>query len=260
MEHPIFKKIENSKPADFGDIFSKSFEMYKENFSEGLMHALISIAVSIPLMLIVYIPLFPMYMEMMQNVGDPYYTPSVLEDYSIAIIIGWYILVFILSFVMQVINMSIYGRFFMVLKKKDFGGHEDVGGYFDIIKQHFGKLILLSLATMGIALLATMLCYVPILYAIVPMHWIFPMFIFNQELSVSDTVKAAFKFANKNWLMFFLLGFVCIIVSALGYVICGIGIILTYFFFYIATYVTYRDCIGFDDVDAISEIGNPEVE
>ena len=100
-----------------------------------------------------------------------------------------------------------------------------------------------------------MLCYLPILYAMVPLHWIFPMFIFNTNLSVSEIIKAAFKFANKNWLVFFGLGFVCLIISGLGVILCYIGIIFTAFFTYIATYVTYRDTIGFDGADEIDEIG-----
>ncbi|MDC8003078.1 hypothetical protein POV27_03390 [Aureisphaera galaxeae] len=255
MEHPIFKKIENSKPADFGDIFSKSFEIYKTHFTEGLVHTLISIGVSIPLLLIVYIPVLPLYIEMMQNAGDPYYTPSFLDEYSLPVILGWYLLVFLMSFLMQAINFSIYGHLFKVLKKKDFNTNEDVGGYFDIIKRHFGKMIVLSLASAGIAILATLACYIPLFYVIVPLHWIFPIFIFNEDLGVSDIIKAAFKFANKNWLMFALLGIVCGILGSIGIIGCYIGIIFTYFFPYMATYVTYRDCIGFDDVDEISSIG-----
>ena len=143
--------------------------------------------------------------------------------------------------------MSVYGHFMKFLKKEDAGSNEDIGGYFTILKEHFGKLLLLSLASMGIAILATLLCYLPIFYVMVPLHWIFPMFIFNEKLSVSDTIKAAFKFGNKNWGIFFGLGFVCIILASLGAIACYIGMIATMFFTYIATYVTYRDTIGFDE-------------
>ncbi|MBW2936810.1 hypothetical protein KXJ69_01755 [Aureisphaera sp. CAU 1614] len=260
MEHPIFEKIQRSPQPDFGDVISKSFELYKKTFTQGLTHTLISLVVVIPFILIIYIPLIPMYIEMIQNAGDPYYTPTAFEDYSIAMIVGWVILVFLFSFLMQMVNMSIFGHFFKDLKRMDYGTNEDIGGYFTLLKTHFSKLFMLSLATLGIALLAALLCYLPIFYVMIPLHWAFPIFIFNDKLSVSDTIKAAFKFGNKNWLTFAGIGIVVSIIASLGAIACYIGMIATLFFTYIATYVTYRDTIGFEDVDGISSIGKPVEE
>ncbi|MEZ4859611.1 MAG: hypothetical protein R2781_12490 [Flavobacteriaceae bacterium] len=257
MEHPIFEKIEKSKAPDFGDVISKSFELYKKTFSQGLMHTLISLVVIIPFILIVYIPLIPMYVEMFQQMGDPYYRPDFMDNYTPAMIVGWVLLVFIFSFLMQIVMMSIYGHFFKELKKMDYGTNEEIGGYFTLLKTHFGKLLMLSLATMGIAIVASLLCYLPIFYVIIPLHWVFPIFIFNTTLSVGDTIKAAFKFGNKNWLVFAGIGIVVSIIASLGAIACYIGMIATLFFTYIATYVTYRDTIGFEDVDGISSIGKP---
>jgi len=247
MENNIFQKIENSKSVDFGDVISKSFELYQKYFTQGLTHSLIALLVVIPFLIVIYLPLIPIYAEMLQNSGDPYYTPSFVDDYSVGIIVVWYLLIFVFSFLMQLVNMSIFGHFMKFLRNEDTGRNEEIGSYFTLLKDHFGKLLLLSLASMGIAILAALLCYLPIFYVMVPLHWIFPIFIFNEKLSVSDTIKAAFKFANKHWLLFFGLGFVCGILASLGAIVCYIGMIATMFFTYIATYVTYRDSIGFDD-------------
>lgn len=252
----LMRKIENSKPIDFGNVISKSFELYKTYFSQGLIHSLIVFAFAIPFILIIYVPIMPLYIEMIENAGNPSYQPSFIEDVSIGMLVVWYILIFVLSFVMQFINMSVSGHFYKFLRKEDTGVSEDIGGYFTILKTHFGKLLLLSLATTGIVLLASLLCYFPVFYVIVPIHWIFPLFIFNPKLSVSEVIKAAFKFANKNWLVFAGLGIVCSIMASLGMILCYIGIIFTSFYIYIATYVTYRDSIGFDDEDDISQIGD----
>lgn len=251
----LMNRIDASKPADFGDILSKSFELYKTFFSQGIVHMLIILVCAIPIMLVIYIPIIPLYIEMIQNAGDPYYQPSFFDDFNIGMIVLWYLLVFVLSFFMQIINMSVLGRFYNVMRIEDLDFQEDAGGYFDLAKTHFGKMLVLSLATIAIAVLAAMLCYLPLFYAIVPLHWIYPMFIFNTKLSVMETIKAAFKFANKNWAVFFGLGFVCSIISGLGVILCYIGVILTAFFSYIATYVTYRDTIGFDEANEIDEIG-----
>lgn len=254
MPSDIFERIENSKPIDFGDIISKSFDLFKRVFSQGIVHSLIVIGVSIPLFLLVYIPLAPLYIEMIQSGGDPYNAERVFEDYGIGIIAIWYVLVFAVSFIMQIVNMSIYGHFYKLLKKEDLGTNENIGGYFDIMKNHFIKLLLLTLATFGIALLAALLCYLPIFYVIIPLHWVFPIFVFNEKLTVNEILKAAFKFGNKNWGVLFGLGFVCHLISSLGMFACYIGIIATISFVYVATYVTYRDSIGFEETDAIQEI------
>ncbi|WP_378178747.1 hypothetical protein [Aquimarina sp. SS2-1] len=255
----LFEKIENSKRLDFGEVLSKSFEMYKKVFSIGVVHALIIFALAIPFVLIIYVPLIPSYIGMIQNAGDPYYQPTFLEDFSIIIVVVWILVVFVLSFVMQVLNISIYGHFLKVLKNEDLGIKEETGGYFSIAKNHFGKIILLSLANMGIALLATLACYFPVFYVMVPLQLVIPIFVFNEELSIENIIKAAFKLGNKYWLIFFGLIFVSGIFSALGLIGCYIGVIATLFFSYIVTYYMYKETIGFGNEDA-SESRNTIVE
>ncbi len=258
MEHPIFKKIENSKAPDFGDIFNKSFEMYKKVFTQGLIHVLVSLVVVIPFILVVYIPLMPFYMDALSGGYDPYYSNSPFDQYSPIILIVWILFILVLSFIMQAVNYSIYGNFMKVLKNEDLGITEDTGGYFAIFKKHFSKLVMLTLATMGIALLAALLCYIPLLYAIVPLQLILPIFVFNEEMSVGDIVKAAFKLGNKYWFVIFGLLFVAGLLGSLGAILCYIGMIATVFFTYIVLYYIYKETVGFDDTDSISNIGQSE--
>jgi len=245
----LFEKIENSKPPEFSNILSKSFELYKKVLSKGVIHVLISLLIVIPFLIILYAPLLPAYIDMIQNAGDPYYRPSFFEDYSIVMIIVWILGVFVLSFVMQVFNISIFGHFLKILKNEDLGIQEETGGYFAIAKVHFGKIILLSLANMGIVFLAMLACYFPVFYVMVPLQLTIPIFIFNQDLGVRDIIKVAFKLGNKYWLLIFGLIFVSGIISALGMIACYIGLIATLFFSYIVTSYIYKDTIGFEKED-----------
>ena len=260
MESNIFKRIEQSTKPDFGDVLSKSFELYKKVFTEGLVHSLVGLAVAIPFILLVYIPILPAYIDMIQNAGDPYYQPTFFEDYGVAMMIGWFVLVFLLSFIMQAVNMSIYGHFLKLLKNKDTGTTDDIGGYFTILKENFGLLLVLSLATLGIALLAALLCYLPILYVIVPLNLTLPIFVFNKGLTVGEIIKAAFKLGNKYWGVFFGIFFVSGLIASLGIIACYIGLLATMFFSYIGVYYAYKDTVGFDDSDAISSIGQAQDE
>ena len=247
MEHKIFKKIEQSSKPDFSDIISKSFDMYKKVISEGIVHTLISLAIAIPFILIVYIPILPGYIDMITHAGDPYYQPSFFEGMGPVMIIIWVLVVLVMSFIMQVFNVSVFGHFLKFLKKKDLGTNEDIGGYFTIAKEHFGKIIILSLATTGISLLAMLACYLPLFYVMVPLTLVSPIFIFNTEMSVGDMVKASFKLGNKYWGVLFGIFFISGMMASLGLIACYIGIIATAFFSYIVSYYVYKDTIGFDD-------------
>ncbi|WP_299183245.1 hypothetical protein [uncultured Aquimarina sp.] len=255
----LFEKIENSKKPEFGDIMSKSFELYKKVFSIGMVHALVIFAIAIPFILVVYLPLLPFYIDMIQNAGDPYYQPSFLEGFSVMMIVVWVVVIFVLSFIMQVLNISVYGHFLKTLKNQDLGLTEEIGGYFTIAKKHFGKIILISLANMGIGMLAALACYFPIFYVMVPLQLVILIFIFNQEMSVENIIKAAFKLGNKYWLTFFGLIFVSGIFSALGVIVCYLGVIATMFFSYIVMYYMYKDTIGFENENE-SESWNAIVE
>ncbi|GAA0711267.1 hypothetical protein [Aquimarina litoralis] len=255
----LFERIENSKKPEFGDILSKSFELYKKVFSKGIIHALIMFALAIPFILAVYIPLLPFYIDMLQNAGDPYYQPTFLEGFSVVMIIVWVIVIFALSFVMQVLNISIYGHFLKVVKNEDLGLTEETGGYFTIAKKYFGKIILISLANMGISIVAMLACYFPLFYVMVPLQLVILIFIFNPEMSVENIIKAAFKLGNKYWFTFFGLIFISGLLSALGIILCYIGVIATLFFSYVVMYYMYKDTIGFEEENK-SESWNVIVE
>lgn len=245
MQTNLFNRIENAKTVEFGGILSKSFELFKKVWVEGFIHFLISLIVVIPFLLVIYIPLLPMYADMLQNAGDPYYQPEI--DFAPLQMIGWVLLVFLLSIVLQVVSLAISAHFMRVLKKHDTGTPVTPGGYFDDLRENFLKLFTLSLATFGIALLATLLCYFPIFYVIVPLQLIIPIFAFNKDLTVSEIISAGFKLGNKYWLIVFGLILVGGLIAQLGIIACGIGVFFTAYFAHIPIYYFYKDSVGFED-------------
>ena len=118
---------------------------------------------------------------------------------------------------------------------------------FDDLKGNFGKLLALTLMTFGIAMLAALLCYLPLFYALVPLNLLLPIYAFNPDMSASDIVRAGFKLGNRFWLTAFGLIIVGSIIASLGAIICGIGIIATSFFSQIVLYYFYKDTVGFED-------------
>ena len=265
MQKDIFQKIEEAKPLDLGGILSKSFELFKTVWQEALYHVLISMAVVVPMILIVYIPYFAFIFQMTSYDGGGYYDSYGNYEYGyydqpdmtqyLPLLIIYIIVVFVLIFLVQAVVFGITAHFFKVVKKVDTGSNEDVGGYFDLIKGNFTKLIMLSLATFGIALLATLMCYLPIFYVMVPLQLMVVFYAFHPELSVSEIIKASFKLGNKFWLVIFGLIIISSFIAQLGLLLCIVGIFFTAYFVHLPMYYVYKDAIGFDD----DSEGNTEV-
>jgi len=245
--HPIFRRIENAKSPDFGDIFSKSFDLFKSVWTDGMVHVLVTMVVVIPFMIAVYVPLFPIYLEMLQYGGDPYYGGDYFSTHTGLWWVGYMILIFFLSFVLQVVHFSIYSHFLRRCKQVDLNSSEPIGGFFDDLKGNFGKLLALTLMTFGIAMLAGLLCYLPIFYVLVPLNLLLPIYTFNTDMSAGDMVRAAFKLGNRFWLTAFGLIVIGGIIASFGAILCFIGIIATQFFSQIVLYYFYKDTVGFED-------------
>lgn len=245
MEH-LLQRIENAPSLDFGDILSKSFELFKKVWVQALLTGIVSILVMLPFLLVMYLPFVPYYMEAMQYGGSP----DFMEGMPILVLVGWGAMVLVVSFILQPFIFSIHGNFLHICKNADYDGSTEGPGYFYLVKTHFAKLLVLALATTGIALLAALLCYLPIFYVLVPINLFLPMIVFNEKLSVSEIIKVSFKLGNKFWLMIFGLLIVSgILASIAGFILCGVGAIVTTFYQKIVVYYIYKDTIGFDETE-----------
>ena len=249
MEPDIFKKIENAPRVDFGSILSRSIDMVKLVWQDALVHSLLAFGVALPLLLLILIPVLPIYIDLLEAgaYGNGYdYEPDLPFSSPLPVIV-YSVIVIVASFAMQVIILPIAGHFYKVLKKVDTVSSEEIGGYFVLLKGNVGKLFLLALASGGIAIVAALLCYLPIFYVMVPLQLILPIFVFNQKLSVSDTIRAAFKLGHKYWIYVFGIIMLSSMIAQLGLILCFVGVFLTAYFVHLPMYFFYKDTIGFDD-------------
>jgi len=242
MKHPVFQKIETANSPDFGDILSKSFILFKKAWVEGMLHVLLILGLMIPLFILLYAPLIPLLIDSVQNGRD--FNP--FQEYSLLLIIGYFFVFLILMIISQVFNYAIMAHLYKVLKKADTGSTQEIGGYFSCLKRDFGKLFVLSLAGIGIALLATILCYLPLIYAMVPLQLLVVIYAYNPELSVSEIVKASFKLGNRFWLIIFGLMIIGGLISQIGVVLCFVGVVATASFVHFPMYFFYKDTVGFE--------------
>ncbi len=243
----LLQKIETAKSPDFGDVLSKSFDLFKKVWMDGFLHLLVTTLVAIPVIIIMYLPFIPIFIASAQSGGNlENFQPNF--DYPILMIIGYAVLLFVLILFTQVLSIGITAHYFKVCKIKDLDSQEDDGGYFSYLKGvNFGKLFMLSLATFGIAIAAIVLCYLPIFYVMVPLQLIVVIFAFNDNLSVSEIILVSFKLGNKFWLLVFGLIIVSSMIAQLGVILCFVGIFFTAYFVHIPIYYFYKETIGFGD-------------
>ena len=245
----IKRRIEGAKDLDFGTIFNQSIELFKKVWVQGLVTLLLNIVLAIPVIMIVYIPLLFFGFINALTINNSYDAYDSYGQSGMGFAFG---LVFLVVYIFLIVAMSAIGlglkaAFYRICKLKDLEqmGNEDYFYFFK--KPYLGKTIKLGVAFAGIAILATLLCFVPIIYAVVPLSFIVTVYAFNPDLSVSEIVKLGFDLGNKKWLisfgLMFVSGFLAMIV---GLVMCGFGVYVTSSFSYLPAYFVYKDVVGFD--------------
>ncbi|WP_274473931.1 hypothetical protein [Mangrovimonas aestuarii] len=242
--------IESAPKLDFGDIFNASIDLFKKIWLQGLITLLITMALMIPFYLIIYFPLIAMGIinpEALDN-GD---------SASAFLMVPFVVFAILFGAIAATIAFTLKAAFFRICKNKDLGIEEADDYFYYFKKPYFVKAIKLGLATVGISLLATMLCVLPIIYVAVPIAFINVVFAYNPDLSVSEIIKLSFKLGNKKWLLTFGLMIVTgLLAEFVGILLCGIGVLVTASFAYLPVYLIYKKVIGFEDKDDIEEIGS----
>lgn len=255
MTNRLFEKIENSKPIDFGDIFNKSTELFKKVWVQGFVHLLITMVIIIPLILVMYIPIFAIagLAGYESNYGE-YGEFTGQEELSLGLMVLFVILVVVISMVATALQFGINAHFYRVCKQVDHN-QSDSSSYFMFFKgKYLSKIFAIAIASFGIALLAALLCYLPIFYVMVPLQLLGVLFAFNPDMGTSDLIKASFKWGNKYWLVMFGLIFITSILATLvGYIMCLVGVFFTASFAYLPVYFMYKDSIGFDEDESKSK-------
>lgn len=240
MFQELERRINTSKDLDFGDIFQRSINLFKDTWVQGLLLTLISIAFAIPLLLLVYIPFFGVF------ITDPYSFES--GDFGGIATFPMIIILFVVIIVLSAVSFALQAAFYRMVKKIDHNETDGSVNFFMYLRQpYLRKSLILSLTLIGIALLATILCYIPLIYAIIPLQFFTLFFAFHSELSVSEVIKLSFKLGTKKWLITFGLFLVSgILAQFVGMLLCFVGVFFTASFAYLPIYLIYKDVIGFD--------------
>ncbi len=245
----LLEKINQNKPLDFGTIFSNSIDLFKKVWVQGLITILINLAFIMPLYFLLYLPLVVMGAMNPESLED-------MEDLSpiILIVMGLFLLIFMT--VAIALAFGLKSAFYRICKNKDLGITATDDYLYFLKKPYLGKTITLAGISLGISILAATLCFFPVIYVMVPIMLMTVVYAFNPDLTVSEILKTSFALGNKKWLITFGLIIVAGFLSTIvGYIMCFIGVFVTASFAYIPHYYIYKETIGFEEKDAIDQIG-----
>ena len=247
-------RIANAIDLDFGTIFSQSIELYKKSWLQGFLLQLILMVLVLPIFLVIYVPIIMVIVSQSQS-GN--FDPDSIDGLfgGLSVVYGIVLIVAILA--IAVIQMMLVAAFYKMLRNLDEGREVKTSELFYFMKgKYIGKLLLLMLVTLLIAIPAILLFYLPIFYLMVPISFFTIIFAFNPEWSISDIVGSGFQLGNKKWFLTFGLLFVSYLaIVILTFVTCGLGSLFLTPFLYHPIYYIYKGTVGFDDFTELNQIG-----
>jgi len=242
----ILDKINRAERLDFGNILGESFELFKKTWIHGFILQLVLFIIMLPLIMVIYVPIFTVLIAQAKN---GYAEPDAFSGIFVGMSFFYILFMIVAIFALSAIQFALNAGFFRMMKKLDFGETVQTSDLFFFFKtSYFSKTFLLVLASVGIAIIAALLCYLPIFYVMVPLTYFGFIFAFNPELSVNDIIKISFKLGNKKWLISFGLMIVVSLMSQIvGLILCGIGVLFTAAFVYHPFYLIYKSVVGFEN-------------
>ncbi|MEP1488857.1 MAG: hypothetical protein ABJK28_10555 [Algibacter sp.] len=259
------EKIDNVKELDFGDILSRTFDLFKKTWLQGFIMVLLIMVVMIPFIVVVFMPTYSSVLEQVQSGNyDPNDGSSLLQGQTDSfryMILG---LTFFISFV----TTGLTAGFYRIVKRIDFNESYGFSDFFYFYKaKNLGKMFAIAAFSLLIALInfafekflpptaASLInMFISIFFSVFTALFVI-IFAFNSHLESSDFFTLGFKLGLKKWGLIFGLMVVAGIIGALGAIACFIGMFFTISIMYLPTYLVYKDIFGFDNVSVIDQIG-----
>lgn len=258
------EKINNAKPLDFGDILSRSIELFKKTWLQGFIFMLIFFIVFIPIFIAIYLPIYTSLFDQIKS-GD--YDPNDVSSLMMKSDAFRYQILG-LTFVMGFLTTALAAGFYRIVKKIDFGNVFSFSDFFYYFKgRYLGKILTIAALSFLVSLInfgfekflpptiATLLgVCLAVIFSVYSTLFVV-IFAFNPELESTEIFSLGFNLGSKKWLLIFGLLVVTGILGFLGVILCCIGMLFTISIFYLPPYLVYKEVIGFNELSEIDKIG-----
>ncbi|MFI1771987.1 hypothetical protein [Thalassobellus citreus] len=241
------RKIDNAPALDFGTIISDCIDLYKKVWLKGFIVVLFII---IAAMLVGFF---------FATIGLGVKTDLFVEGFNFESFSEFYSMNAIYSLPQTILTSTItllfIGAFYRICKQVDSGVSENDDYFYFFKKEYFSKIFMLGIIYAAIVTVAQLLFVIPYIYVFVPLSYFAIILANNPDLSEVEIVKASFAIGNKKWLITFGTMFVAGIISMLGILGCGIGLLFTMGIVYLPVFFIYKDVVGFHETSEIDRIG-----
>ena len=261
----LSEKISNGKELDFGDILSRTFELFKKVWLQGFLLMVILCIVMVPLFVAIYMPMYSSLMEQMQN-GD--YNPNDASNLFAGQSDNFRYRIIGFTFVISFLTTALVSAFHSVVAKLDRGEAFNFSDLFQFFRvKYFDRIFAIASFSLLIALLnfafekflspstATVLNLVLNVVLSVYTTLFVVFFAFNPHLKAGEIFSLSFNLGSKKWLLIFGLTVITAIIGMLGAIVCGFGVLFTISIVYLPIYLVYKDVIGFNKTTDIDRIG-----
>lgn len=229
--------IEENNPLDFGSIFSKSIELFKNVWLQGFIVVILTFVTIIPFYVLVYVPL------LIAGISDPEMLKS--EQVPPVLLVSMVVLVPLMLLGIMTVSLLLNAAFLRICRNKDLNLTYTDNYFYYFKKSYALKAFFLSLIMLGLISLGMLACGLGIFYLIVPISLMPAFLAFDGELTAMEIVKSSFSLGNKNWLVIFGLIIIMGLVAELGILLCFVGVFFTAMLAKIPVYFMYKDAIGF---------------
>lgn len=244
----ILEKINQNNPTPFDYVFNKTIEIFKKVWVEGLLFV-VTYFVAIAAFLGLFILMLFLFGITIKTIPD-------FTALNLVTIIIFLLTLFLFIPVLSTLITGLFCGFYKVVYKLDHNEAFKFSDFFTFLKGNYLlKTFKLSLAIFGIGLLAYILCFIPIIYAAIPLSYMTVIYAFNPHLKTAEIVNLGFKLGNNKWFITFGCSILFSILSQIiGLLLCGVGIFVLISINFLPRYAIYKEVIGFGE-EEIEEIG-----
>lgn len=239
LEH-LSKIIQDTPKIDFSDLFNESVLVFKKVWIQGILFQLLNFLIGIPLL---FINAEILDLDQIDSASDSLLFRMINDDVLLTSPLSdlglWYFSLFVTILLSIVLSFG----FFRIVKRIDTGESFEFSDFFYFLNSdRLSKSILLMLSYLGIAILATLLCVLPLFYVMIPLLFVAPIVAYNSDqLTVTEILKLAFQLGHKKWGITFI---VTVLNGILLYLItaftCGLGSLIFGCFVQMPVYVIYK--------------------
>lgn len=227
-----FKNRATVPSQDSGSIISHAFEMYKGTVLYGVLTLVIVFGISWIAQLLSGFDSKIILEEMKSGNGDINYfaIPGIKTYYG-------------LSTLFSILTTPLYVGFLYIINK--YNNHEaiDMGDLFIGYKQNTVNILIYSILNMIIIGISCAMCVVPVLFVAPLLMLGYPILLFENTTAI-DALKKSFETAKNNYGTFLGVFLLSVLISLAGIILCGVGIIISYPFIFVAMYSLYCAYLG----------------